>query len=114
MASRAAPLHHRLLFTILALSATAHAQTTRPAFTLGKDTTVITEPLHPDGTVNYIPALNALLSQGVTNDNNAALLLLQITAGKLPDPDEVRQYCKSPDRWSSDAGRQDREDTVDR
>ena len=80
-----------LPFALLILAFPLHAQT-RPAFTLGKDTTLITEPVHPDGTVNYLPALNALLSQGVTPDNNAAPLLLQLTSSKKPDESDAAYF----------------------
>ena len=46
-------------------------------FTISKETTRITEPLKPDGSVDYAAALNARLSQGVTPANNAAALLMQ-------------------------------------
>jgi lysophospholipase L1-like esterase len=44
-------------------------------FTLGKDTTVVNGPLDKDGRVDYVAALNGLLSKGVTPDNNANVLL---------------------------------------
>jgi hypothetical protein len=50
-----------------------------PLFTLSPQTTAITSPLHPDGTPDYIAALNALHSQGVTPDNNAFTAWLAIT-----------------------------------
>ena len=47
------------------------------AVALGPDTTVITAPLNPDGTPNYLAAINARLATGVTAENNAAVMLLQ-------------------------------------
>jgi hypothetical protein len=44
--------------------------------TLSTDTTFITTPLKSDGTPNYIQALDDLYSAGITDDNNAAPLLL--------------------------------------
>jgi hypothetical protein len=44
--------------------------------TIAPDTTFITTPLKPDGTPNYIQALDDLYSAGITDDNNAAPLLL--------------------------------------
>ena len=44
---------------------------------LSHETTRISEPLNPDGTVNYLAALNNQYSQGVTPENNAAVLLIQ-------------------------------------
>lgn len=45
---------------------------------IGRDTTYLTAPLHPDGTVDYVAAINAQFSQGVTPENNAAIPLLQV------------------------------------
>ena len=44
---------------------------------IGPDTTVISGPLNPDGTVNYVAALDAICAKGVTAENNAAPLLLE-------------------------------------
>jgi len=56
---------------------------------ISRETTYITGPLNPDGTVDYVAYLDQLTSQGVTKDNNAAVLLLQAIG---PDalPDETR------------------------
>lgn len=75
-----------------ALCGLASAQTqpaTTPStlpFTLGKDTTRLTSPLRPDGTVDYIAALNAEASKGVTKANNAAVLLVQVLGPEFIDP----------------------------
>ena len=45
--------------------------------TISRETTYIDGPVNPDGTINYVAALNAFLSKGVTRDNNAAVVLLQ-------------------------------------
>ncbi len=42
--------------------------------TISKETTCITKPLRKDGYVDYIAALNERLSDGVTPENNAAVL----------------------------------------
>jgi hypothetical protein len=47
----------------------------RPKFTVGKETTYLTEPLDEQGYVDYAAALNKRLSQGVTPQNNANVLL---------------------------------------
>ncbi len=63
------------------LLAAAPAPSTGPAklpFTISKETTAITEPLHPDGTPDYLAALNEKYGKGVTPDNNALIPLLQI------------------------------------
>ena len=44
---------------------------------VSRETTFITGPLRKDGTVDYLAALNQRYSQGVTPDNNAAVLLFQ-------------------------------------
>jgi len=45
------------------------------AVTISVPTTRYTGPLNSDGTIDYVTALNCELSQGVTADNNAAVLL---------------------------------------
>ncbi|MFP6621460.1 MAG: hypothetical protein VB877_19100, partial [Pirellulaceae bacterium] len=50
----------------------------KPLFTLSKKTTYVTGPLRKDGTVDYVAALDAIASRGVTVENNAAVLLYQI------------------------------------
>lgn len=45
----------------------------RPAVTISKETTFITEPLRPDGYPDYVAALNKRASEGVTPENNAAV-----------------------------------------
>lgn len=42
---------------------------------IGKDTTVLTEPLDADGYVDFQAYLNDVLSEGATTENNAAVLL---------------------------------------
>lgn len=44
---------------------------------VGSETTVIDGPLLPDGRIDYVTALNERMSEGVTPDNNAAVLLMQ-------------------------------------
>jgi hypothetical protein len=61
-----------------------------PKFTLGKDTTVITEPLTADGYLDYETALNDRLRGKVTPDTNAVVGLFAATGpkpegGDLPD-----------------------------
>jgi hypothetical protein len=51
--------------------------TFRPAIKVSRETTFITEPLRKDGTVDYLAALNRRQAQGVTPQDNAAVLLLQ-------------------------------------
>jgi len=44
---------------------------------VSRETTFITAPLRKDGTVDYLTAIDQRYSQGVTPENNAAVLLLQ-------------------------------------
>ncbi len=50
---------------------------TRPAVTISEETTYIVEPLREDGYVDYLAALNERSREGVTPENNAAVLLWQ-------------------------------------
>ena len=45
--------------------------------TVSYETTRLLGPLNEDGTVNYVAALNEMYGQGVTPENNAAVLLIQ-------------------------------------
>jgi hypothetical protein len=56
----------------------------KPKFTVGKETTYITEPLDEQGYVDYAAALNKRLSQGVTPQTNANVLLWK-ALGPHPD-----------------------------
>ena len=56
-------------------------------FTIGPDTTVISGPLNPDGTINYVQYLVDRYSEGVTRDNNGAVLLAQALGPDLFDED---------------------------
>ncbi|MDZ4818878.1 MAG: hypothetical protein SGJ20_07895, partial [Planctomycetota bacterium] len=46
--------------------------------TIGKETTVITEPLLPSGYPDYLAALNNEFKKGVTPDNNGAVVLVRV------------------------------------
>jgi len=60
--------------------------------TISKETTRITEPLRPDGYVDYVAALNAHASRGVTPASNAAVPLVRVL--RLEDV---------PDAWRTKA-----------
>ena len=45
--------------------------------TISRETTYVLGPVNPDGTVNYVAALDERLSEGVTPENNAAPLLIR-------------------------------------
>ena len=49
----------------------------RYKLTVSRETTVLLGPLNPDGTVNYVAAMNQMYGEGVTPENNAAVLLIQ-------------------------------------
>ncbi len=68
----------------------APARKGRPRVTISKETTFITEPLRPDGYPDYLAALNRRCSEGVTPENNAAVLLWQ-ALGPEPVPEEIRK-----------------------
>jgi hypothetical protein len=59
-----------------------------PKLTLGKDTTYVVGPLDKQGYIDYEAALNAELSRGVTNENNANALLWQVF-GPRPEGSEM-------------------------
>jgi hypothetical protein len=55
----------------------ADANAPKAKITISKETTYITEPLRADGYPDYVAALNQRMSEGVTPENNAAVLLQQ-------------------------------------
>ncbi len=58
--------------------------------TIAPDTTGITAPLTPNGMPDYVAALNAEFGRGVTPENNAAPLMMQIY-GTADAPEEWRE-----------------------
>ncbi len=64
------------------------------------DTTVITSPLKPDGMPDYVAWLNEHYSRGVTPENNAAVLLIQVFGPEavVPEgvPDELLHHYGLP------------------
>jgi hypothetical protein len=70
----------------LSLCNLSRAQNSRPAAStqakpriiVGKDTTRLTGPLREDGTVDFIAAIDREYSKGVTKDNNAAVVFIQV------------------------------------
>ncbi len=62
----------------------------RPALKLDPDTTFVTGPLYPDGTVDYVAAYNAIMEKGVTPQNNAAIPLIEA----LVDRRDLRRHWK--------------------
>jgi hypothetical protein len=67
-----------LVLTLAQLAAVAAPATQPSTLTISKQTTWITSPLYPDGTPDYIGAMNQMASGGVTAQNNAAIMLLRL------------------------------------
>ena len=59
---------------------------------VGPETTVVEGPLLPDGRVDYVTALNDRMSEGVTPDNNAAVLLLEAFGPEMIPEAERWEY----------------------
>lgn len=59
-----------------------------PKITISKETTWVTEPLRADGTVSYLEAINRMLCEDVTPENNACVMLYQAMG---PSPEGRRQ-----------------------
>jgi hypothetical protein len=59
--------------------------TGRAKFTLSKETTVITAPLNPDGTPDYVTAMNDLCSKDVTPENNGFTRWIEIVGTRTED-----------------------------
>jgi hypothetical protein len=69
------------------------AKDQRVKVTISKETTYITEPLRPDGYPDYIRYFDEKLSQGVTPDNNATVLLLRaLGLGDLAEVDHAEFF----------------------
>ena len=62
----------------------------RGGIEIGPETTVISEPLAPDGFVDFSAAINARAGKGVTPENNAVVLLIQ-AFGPAEIPAEQRE-----------------------
>ena len=63
-----------------------------PKVTISKETTYFTEPLRPDGGIDYVAAFNQRYSRGVTPENNAAVALLQAIGPKDIDKRFRKRY----------------------
>ena len=66
----------------------------KPLITVSKETTYVSGPLRKDGTVDYVAALNARASRGVTVANNAAVLLYQAVGPRDIVPELRADYFK--------------------
>lgn len=59
----------------------------RWGFAVSRETTVLTQPLTPDGLVDYVAAVNQLESEGVTPENNAVVALITaLGPSSIPEP----------------------------
>ncbi len=63
--------------TKAATSVQTEAAKRKLPITISRETTYITAPLRADGYPDYVAALDEMASQGVTTENNAAVLLLE-------------------------------------
>jgi hypothetical protein len=63
--------------SLLTLAAAAEPPKKQTHIEIGKETTVLTEPLDEEGYVDFLEALNQEASRGVTPENNAAVPLWQ-------------------------------------
>lgn len=72
---------------------TAKAKLPPPKITIAENTTFFTEPLRPDGFVDYIAAVNRHFSKDITAENNACVLLYQ-AMGPRPEGNN-----RQPDRF---------------
>ena len=69
----------------------------RPAlpYTVSKETTFFTEPLRPDGSVDYAEAINQRAVKGVTPENNAAVLIWRAAGPKeIPSGIRARYFAR--------------------
>ena len=63
-----------------------------PLITVSKKTTALVSPLDAEGYVDYLAALNQRVSQGVTPQNNAGVLLVRAWGAKEFEPRQRLQY----------------------
>lgn len=85
-----------LVFAFAACAAGCSAEekpaTSRPAITISKETTFITEPLDADGYPDYVAAMNRHCSRGVTPENNAAVLFWKAVGPAEIEPERRGKY----------------------
>lgn len=63
-------------------------------YTISKETTRILGPLKEDGSVDYLEAMNRLASEGVTPQNNAAVLIFQALGPNLGEEEFSNKFRK--------------------
>jgi hypothetical protein len=64
----------------------------KPQFTVGKETTYVTEPLDKDGFIDYATALNRQLARGITPNSNANVLLWKAIGPHPQGRDVLPEY----------------------
>ena len=74
--------------------AAAEPVANKSLFTLSRETTGVMGPLRKDGTVDYVAALDAIASRGVTVENNAAVALYEIIGPGEILPELRPEYFK--------------------
>lgn len=94
---------YRWLFLVMALAASAPTQfqavgQDKPAnsqdkpYTISKETTYFTGPLKPDGSIDFVGAINAYFSNGVSPEDHFARVLVPLLEPKTfwnwKDPDQ--------------------------
>ncbi len=72
-----------------------NAQDIKPKVKIGRDTTYVDGPLTKDGYIDYIAHFNKVLSDGVTPQNNAAVLLVQTYPGEITSEKFMKRFCKA-------------------
>ena len=92
----------KVLLAIVALLVFLHLPIGNEGLRISPETTLVTGPLRPDGTVDYIAAFNAECSKDVTPENNAAPLLARALGSGFLGPGTVdertEKYDKPDDR----------------
>lgn len=82
-----------LVGLVLGVSSACAALADKPAaFAVSRETTFFTQPVRADGTIDYVEAFNARLSEGVTPGKNAAIPLLEAAA--LAPGDRAEHYAR--------------------
>jgi len=90
---------HLILPTALmfALSLTSRAQEAeRIELEISEETTFFTEPVTDDGLIDYVAALNAHYGEGIANEDNAFVLMVQL----FPPP-EAGSYHEDSGYWEA-------------
>ncbi len=82
------------IFLVFLLVSPCSARPPQRRVSISKETTYITEPLRPDGYPDYLAAINRRLAEGVTPENNAAVLFWQAMGPKEIDAKIRAEYFR--------------------